>query len=52
MYTIFWPRRRWISRSNVINALKGVVRTRGNRARGVVGIVERLIIIRGLVKKI
>jgi hypothetical protein len=49
---IFWPRRRWISRFDAINALERFVRTRGNRARGAVILVEKLGIIRELVKKL
>jgi hypothetical protein len=41
-----------MSRSDAISALEGVVRIRGNRVRGVVGIVERLVTMRGLVKRI
>jgi hypothetical protein len=51
MYTIFWPKTRWISRSNAISALEGVVRIRGNRVRGAIGIIGRLVTMRGLVKR-
>jgi hypothetical protein len=49
---IFWPRRRWISRFNAISVLEGFVRTRGNRARSVIILIEKLGIIRELVKKL
>jgi hypothetical protein len=49
---IFWPRRRWISRFNTISVLEGFVRTKGNRARGVIIFMEKLGIIRELVKKL
>jgi hypothetical protein len=51
MHTIFWPKRRWTSKSDTVSALEGFARTRGNQARGAVGIVGRLVIIHGLVKK-
>ena len=56
MHTIFWPRRRWISRFDATSALdvaslEGVARMRGNRARGAVESVRRLIIMRELVKR-
>ena len=41
-----------MSRFDAISALEGVARIRGNRARGAMEIVGRLVIIRGLVKKI
>ena len=41
-----------MSRSDAISALEGVVKTRGNRVRDVMGIVGRLVIIRGLIKRI
>jgi hypothetical protein len=49
---IFWPKRRWISRFNTISILEGFVRTRGNQARGAIVLVEKLGIIRELVKKL
>ena len=51
MYTIFWPRRRWMSRFDAINALEGVIKTRGNWARGVVETVGRLVTIHEPVKR-
>ena len=51
MHTIFWPNRRWTSRFDVTSALEGVVKTRGNRVHDVVGIVGRLVTMRGLVKR-
>ncbi len=51
MYTIFWPKRRWTSRFDATSALEGVVKTRGNRVRDAVGIMGRLVIMRGLVKR-
>jgi hypothetical protein len=50
LHMIFWPKRRWISRFDAINSLKGFIRTRGNRAHGAMETVEKLGIIRGLVK--
>ena len=41
-----------MSRSNAISALEGVVKIRGNRARGAIGIMGRLVIMRGLIKRI
>jgi hypothetical protein len=41
-----------MSRFDAINALEGVVKTRGNWACGVVETVGRLVIIRKLVKRI
>ena len=41
-----------MSRSDAISALEGVVKMRGNRARGAIGIVGRLVTMRGLVKRI
>jgi hypothetical protein len=49
---IFWPRKRWINRFDTISILEGFVRTRGNRARGAIILVEKLGIIRELVKKL
>jgi hypothetical protein len=40
-----------MSRFDATSALEGFVKTRGNRARGAVGIVGRLVIIHGLVKR-
>jgi hypothetical protein len=52
MHTIFWPRRRWISRFDIISILEGFIGTRGNRARGTIVFIEKLGIIRELVKKL
>jgi hypothetical protein len=41
-----------MSEFDVISALEGFVKTRDNRVRGAVGIVERLVIIYGLIKRI
>jgi hypothetical protein len=41
-----------MSRFDATSALKGFVKTRGNRAHGAVGIVGRLVTMRGLVKRI
>ncbi len=41
-----------MSRSDAISVLEGVVKMRGNRVYGVVGIIERLVIIHGLAKRI
>ena len=41
-----------MSRFDAINALEGVVKTRGNRARGVVETIRRLVIIREPIKRI
>ena len=41
-----------MSKFDVISALEGFVKTRGNRARGAMGIMGRLVTIRGLVKRI
>ena len=41
-----------MSRFDAISALEGFVKTRGNRARGAMGIIGRLVIIRGLIKRI
>ena len=41
-----------MSRFDATSALEGFVRMRGNRARDAVAIAERLVIMRGLVKKI
>jgi len=49
---IFWSRRRWISRSDIISTLEKIIRIRGNQVYSTVGIVERLVIIYRLVKKI
>jgi hypothetical protein len=49
---IFWPRRRWISRFDAISILEGFVRTRGNRARGAIILIEKLGIMRELIKKL
>ncbi len=40
-----------MSRSDVTSVLEGAARMRGNRAHGAVGIIERLVIMRELVKK-
>jgi hypothetical protein len=37
---------------NAISTLEGFARTRGNRARDAMGIIRRLVIIRGLIKRI
>jgi hypothetical protein len=49
---IFWPRRRWINRFNTISVLERFVGTRGNQARGAIIFIEKLGIIRELVKKL
>jgi hypothetical protein len=49
---IFWPRRRWINRFDIINILERFVRTRRNRARGAIIFIEKLGIIHELVKKL
>ena len=41
-----------MSRFDAISALEGFVGTRGNRARGAIVLVEKLGIIRELVKKL
>ena len=41
-----------MSRFDILSTLEGVVRTRGNRARDAIEIIGRLVIIRGLVKRI
>jgi hypothetical protein len=41
-----------MSRFDVINALEGVIKTRGNQARGVIETIGRLVIIRELIKRI
>jgi len=41
-----------MSRFDVISALEGFVKTRGNWARSTIGIMGRLVIIRGLIKRI
>jgi len=41
-----------MSRFDVISALEGFIKTRGNRARGAIGIVGRLVTMCGLVKRI
>jgi hypothetical protein len=41
-----------MSRFDAINALEGFVRTRGNQARGAIILMEKLGIIRELVKKL
>jgi len=42
----------WMSRFNAIYMRQGVVEVRGNRLDNVVGLVEKLVIMRALVKKI
>jgi hypothetical protein len=49
---IFWPRRRWISRFDIINTLERFVGTKGNQARSAIVLIEKLGIIRELVKKL
>jgi hypothetical protein len=49
---IFWPRRRWISRFDIINILEGFIRTKGNRAYSAIILMEKLGIIRELIKKL
>jgi hypothetical protein len=49
---IFWPKKRWMSRFDATSALGGVVKMRGNRARGAMETVERLGIMRRLVKRL
>jgi hypothetical protein len=51
MHTIFWPKRRWTSRFDATSALEEVVKTRGNQVRDAIGIVGRLVTMRGLVKR-
>ena len=41
-----------MSRFDAISALEGFIKIRGNRARGAIGIVGRLVIMRGLIKRI
>ena len=41
-----------MSRFDATSALEGVARIRGNRARGAIESVGRLVIIRGLIKRI
>ena len=41
-----------MSRFDTISALEGFIKTRGNRVRGAIGIIGRLVIIRGLIKRI
>ena len=41
-----------MSRFNIISALEGVVRIRGNWAYNTIEIIRRLVIIRELIKKI
>jgi hypothetical protein len=41
-----------MSKFDIISALEGFVKTRGNRVRSAMGIVGRLVIIRGLIKRI
>jgi hypothetical protein len=41
-----------MSRFDAISALEGFVKTRGNRAYGTIGIIGRLVTIRGLIKRI
>jgi hypothetical protein len=41
-----------MSKFNAISALEGFVKTRGNRVRGAIGIIGRLVIIRGFIKRI
>jgi len=41
-----------MSRFDIISALEGFIKTRGNWARGAIGIIGRLVIICGLVKRI
>jgi hypothetical protein len=41
-----------MSKFDVISALEEFVKTRGNWVRGVIGIIGRLVIIRGLIKRI
>jgi hypothetical protein len=40
-----------MSRFDIISALEGFVKTRGNRARSAIGIIGRLVTIRGLIKR-
>ncbi len=41
-----------MSRFDAISALEGFIKTRGNWARSAIGIVGRLVTMRGLVKRI
>jgi hypothetical protein len=45
-------RKIWISRYNATYVRRGVVEGRGNRLGGVIGLAEKLVIIRELVKNI
>ena len=52
MHTIFWPRKKLTRRFNAIGALEEVDKTRGSRLRDAVALAVRLVIMRGLVKRL
>jgi hypothetical protein len=50
MRKIFWLKRRQKSRLDATSALRGVIRRRGNRLRGIVVLAEKQVIMHELVK--
>jgi hypothetical protein len=52
MHMIFWLKRRWMSRFDATSALEGLIEAREIRLDDAVALVERLVIMRELVKRL